>query len=151
MRTTRLGRGAIVALMLAAAPALAAPRVYPAPAQVIYPGEKIDDAMLADVSAANDAPFDAVVSRADLVGKVARRTLLPGQPISSFAVEAPRAVSVGAQVRLIYRQDGLNIATTAQALQNGYVGQVVQVRNLDSGQVVTGAVQPDGSVRVNGG
>jgi flagellar basal body P-ring formation protein FlgA len=82
---------------------------------------------------------------------VARRTLLPGRPIPTIAVEEPRAVSTGGQVQLVYQQDGLTIVTTAQALQNGYVGQVVQVRNLDSGLVVSGVVQPDGAVRVNGG
>jgi flagella basal body P-ring formation protein FlgA len=89
--------------------------------------------------------------RADIVGKVARRTLLPGRPIPSIAVEEPRAVSTGSQVQLVYEQEGIVIVTTAQALQNGYVGQVVQVRNMDSGQVVSGLVQSDGSIRVNGG
>ena len=93
----------------------------------------------------------AIWDRADLVGKVARRTLLPGRPIPSIAVEEPRAVSTGGQVQLVYQQDGLTIVTTGQALQNGYVGQVVQVRNLDSGLVVSGVVQSDGAVRVNGG
>jgi flagella basal body P-ring formation protein FlgA len=93
----------------------------------------------------------AIWERADLVGKVARRTLLPGRPIPSIAVEEPRAVSTGGQVQLVYQQDGLIIVTTAQALQNGYVGQMVQVRNLDSGLVVSGVIQPDGAVRVSGG
>ncbi len=136
-----------------AAPAVAASRSLPVPAEVIYPGEKITDAMLTDapVSQLSETPYDAVRSRAALIGEVARRTLLPGRPIASIAVEKPRLVSVGAEVRLVYRQGGLSIATTAQALQNGCAGQIVQVRNLDSGIVVTGSVQPDGSVRVSGG
>jgi flagellar basal body P-ring formation protein FlgA len=137
---------------LVCAPACAAPHALPVPAQVIYPGDRITEAMLVDAqeSAPNAMP-GAIWERADLVGKVARRTLLPGRPIPSIAVEEPRAVSTGGQVQLVYQQDGLIIVTTAQALQNGYVGQMVQVRNLDSGLVVSGVIQPDGAVRVSGG
>ena len=138
---------------VAASPAGAASRGLPVPAQVIYPGDRISDAMLVDsLDPVQGAPPPSVLwDRADLVGKVARRTLLPGRPIPSIAVEEPRAVTTGALVTLICEQDGISISTTAQALQNGYVGQVVQVRNLDSGLVVSGAVRADGSVMVNGG
>ncbi len=155
---------AVAALVLAVAPPLfagaalpfagaawAGPRALPAPARVIYPGERIADAMLADLKDYDEPPPGAVWDRADLVGKVARRTLLPGQPIVAVAVEEPRLVTTGALVSIFYRQDGLDIAATAQALQNGIAGQVVQARNLDSGMVVTGTVQPDGSIRVRGG
>ncbi len=142
-----------VLVVALAARASAASRGLPVPAQVIYPGDRISDAMLVDSEdpAPGAPPPNVLWERADIVGKVARRTLLPGRPIPSIAVEEPRAVSTGTQVTLVYQQDGLSIATTAQALQNGYVGQVVQVRNLDSGLVVSGAVQPDGSISVNGG
>lgn len=139
--------------LFAAAPAWAGSRPLPAPAQVIYPGDKINNSMLVDLQDAGQgaASPDMLWDRASIVGKVARRTLLPGRPIPSIAVEEPRAVSTGTQVQLVYQQDGIVIVTTAQALQNGYVGQVVQVRNMDSGQVVSGLVQTDGSIRVNGG
>lgn len=133
-------------------PACAAPRGLPVPTQVIYPGDRITDSMLVESQDQQQNPMPgAIWDRADLVGKVARRTLLPNRPIPSIAVEEPRAVSTGGQVQLVFQQDGLIIVTTAQALQNGYVGQVVQVRNLDSGLVVSGVVQPDGAVRVSGG
>ncbi len=155
MRAPRLWRKLAPALAAAAlsAPAAGASRPLPVPAQVIYPGDRITDAMLVDSEEPPQgaSPPNMLWERADIVGKVARRTLLPGRAIPSFAVEEPRAVSTGAQVQLIYQQDGLSIATTAQAGQNGYVGQVVQVRNLDTGLVVSGCVQPDGSIRVNGG
>jgi flagella basal body P-ring formation protein FlgA len=140
-------------LLALAAPALAGSRGMLVPTQVIYPGDKINDSMLvvSQDPVQGAAPTDILWDRADIVGKVARRTLLPGRPIPSIAVEEPRAVSTGSQVQLVYEQEGIVIVTTAQALQNGYVGQVVQVRNMDSGQVVSGLVQSDGSIRVNGG
>ena len=147
-----LRRLIFVAAVMACAPACAAPHALPVPAQVIYPSDRITESMLVDSQEAAPNPTPgAIWDRADLVGKVARRTLLPGRPIPFIAVEEPRAVSTGGQVQLVYQQDGLTIVTAAQALQNGYVGQMVQVRNLDSGLVVTGVIQPDGAVRVSGG
>ncbi|MCI4678824.1 flagellar basal body P-ring formation chaperone FlgA [Rhodoblastus acidophilus] len=140
-----------VAAVLVAGAAQAGQRALPVPARVIYPGDRITGAMLVDSRDFSAEPGDVVWDRADLVGKVARRTLLPGRPIAAIAVGAPRAVSMGALVSVYYQQDGIDIATTAQALQNGYVGQVVQARNLDSGVVISGVVQADGSIRVRGG
>lgn len=142
---------ASAAALIVLAPAFAAAPPLPVPTQVIYPGDKISEALLTE---ATDLPAaaaqGAIIERSQLVGKVARRTLLPGKPIPLNGVEEARAVSVGALVKIFYAQDGLALSTVAQALQNGYVGQIVQLRNLDSGIVVTGAIQPDGSVRISG-
>ncbi len=89
-------------------------------------------------------------SRLALVGKVARWTLLPGMPIQMNAVTEPNAISNGARVRVVFEQDGLDIETYAIALQAGSVGQVISVRNPDSGMTISGVVQADGSVRVGG-
>ncbi|MCW2274963.1 flagellar basal body P-ring formation protein FlgA [Rhodoblastus acidophilus] len=142
---------ALAATLAASSVACAGSREIVAPTQVIYPGDRITDAMLGEVSEPNADLGGYLVARGQLVGKVARRTLLPGKAIPAIAVEEPRAVSMGGLVQLVYEKDGLSIATTAQALQNGYVGQIVQVRNIESGIVVFGAIQADGSVLVNGG
>lgn len=139
--------------LLVAEPAWSADRGLPVPSQVIYPGDRITDGMLVDGEepAPDMTPVNVIHDRADLIGKAARRTLLPGRPITASAIEEPRAVSTGTQVHLVYEQDGLSISTIGMAMQNGFVGQVVQVRNLDTGLSVFGAVQADGSVRVSGG
>jgi flagella basal body P-ring formation protein FlgA len=90
-------------------------------------------------------------TRAGLVGKMARRTLLPGRPVLAAAVNNARAVTNGAEVRLVYIDDGLTIVASASALQDGAVGDMIKVRNVDSGLTVSGTIQPDGSVRVSGG
>jgi flagella basal body P-ring formation protein FlgA len=87
-------------------------------------------------------------SRAELIGKAARRTLLPGAAISPAFVESPRAVANGASVRVIYQDGGLTIAASASAMQSGAVGDTVKLRSADSGLTISGVIQPDGSVRV---
>ena len=62
-----------------------------------------------------------------------------------------KLVSNGAEVKLVFSEGDLVIMTTGAALQDGSIGDIVRVRNDDSGVTVSGAVQPDGSVRVSGG
>ncbi len=132
------------------APVFAAER-RPVPAITIYPGDIIRDSMLTDA----DFP-DAVASsayafnRSMLIGKVARRTLLPGQAIPTNAIGEPRLVTTGAMVRLVFEEDGLMIVTYASALQGGGAGDVISVRNLESGLTISGIVRADGSIHVGG-
>jgi len=149
-------RAAILALTLAAALAPGANGQVagaPTPKAVIYPGEVIRDDMLNDATPelARDANGPFVESRAMVVGKVARLTLLPGHAIPFAGVSNRKLVANGAEVRLIYAEGGLTIVTTGAALQDGSSGDMVRVRNSDSGVTVSGIVQPDGSVSVGGG
>ena len=125
----------------------------PVPRMVIYPGDVIRDDMLMDVPVKEvQGAVDSMVrARAGVVGKMARRTLLPGRAIMPIALNNPRAVINGAEVRLVYIDGGLTIITSASALQDGAVGDVIKVRNVDSGLTVSGVIQSDGSVRVSGG
>lgn len=158
MKTESRLAALIGALTLLTAPladpaARAEESTLPAPKAVIYPGEIIREDMLVD------APADDLGSRVGpildnrkaVVGRMALRTLLPGEAIGLSDVGNPRLVASGAEVALYYIEEGLTIATMASALQDGSVGDVIRVRNSDSGVIVSGTVQPDGSVRVGGG
>jgi flagella basal body P-ring formation protein FlgA len=125
----------------------------PVPRVVIYPGDIIREDMLMDVpiDEVQGAVGSMIGTRSGLVGKMARRTLLPGRAVASIAVNNPRAVVNGAEVRLVFSEGGLTIVASASALQDGAVGDVIKVRNVDSGITVSGVIQADGSVRVSGG
>jgi flagellar basal body P-ring formation protein FlgA len=132
--------------------AFASGRVVPTARVTIYPGDRIDESMLEDVELSPDADARSVIeSRGDIVGKVARRTLLPGQAIPAIAVENPRLVKIGSQVKIIFSEDGLVITAFGLALQAGGVGDLIRVRNQDSGMMVSGVVQSDGTIRVSEG
>jgi len=124
----------------------------PTPRIVIYPGDIIQADMLSDLpadTARGVGPF--AETRSAVIGKMARRTLLPGTAIPLAGVDVPRLVVNGAQVDLVYIDGGLSISAVGMALQDGAAGDSVKVRNDDSGVTVTGVVQPDGAVRVSGG
>jgi flagella basal body P-ring formation protein FlgA len=147
-------RGLLAPILLwqgAVGSAIAQERTAPVPTQVIYPGDIIREGVLTDVpiddAAGRGGPF--ADTHAALVGKMAKRTLLPGRLIATIAVENPRAVSNGAEIKLVYRDGPLTIVTFAMALDNGAVGDTIRVRNSDSGTIISGIILPDGSVSVS--
>ena len=89
-------------------------------------------------------------AREALIGKVARRTLLPGQPIPINGVRDPYVVTQGKNALVVFEEGGLTITTNAMALQNGGIGDLVTLRNVDSGTIIKGTVAPDGTVRLAG-
>ncbi len=142
--------------MISAAPALAQDVTgslsTPTPKSVIYPGDIIRDDMLVETTGAvRDAGGPYIESRSLIVGKAARLTLLPGHAIPYDGVSNRKLVAIGREVTLVYSDGGLTIVTTGDALQDGSIGDLVRVRNSDSGVTVSGAVQADGTVKVGGG
>ncbi len=122
------------------------------PTITIYPGDAIKDDWLVDreFSEASPSRDGFVAAREAIVGKIARRTLLPGAPIPLNAVSPAKIVANGARVRIVFEEGALSIATYGAALQDGSVGAVISLRNLDTGLTVSGTVQADGSVRLSG-
>ena len=124
--------------------------VLPVPRVVIYPGNVITEDMLTERvfrGAEYEGP-GVIAAREALVGKVARTTLLPNTAISVSGVRSPFAVQQGQPAVVVFQSGGLVISGTAVALQAGSIGDVIGLRNTDSGTTIRGKVQPDGSVRV---
>jgi len=144
---------AVLVLILLCFPgvsALAASIELPVPRHTIAPGTEISNKDLIErkFPSRTAQQFAVTTHRSQLVGMVARRTLLPGQPIPSRSVEKPVLVRRGEPARLVFREQGLVIIMQVEALQNGGAGSFVRVRNIDSGLVVSGRVQEDGTIRV---
>jgi flagella basal body P-ring formation protein FlgA len=144
---------ALASFVAAFGPALAQQALAPSPKTVIYPGDVIQDQMLSDLpgGGTRDGAGPYLEDRSFILGKTARVTLLPGHAIPFAGVSNRKLVANGAEVKLVYAEGGLLIVTSGAALQDGSIGDVVRVRNTDSGVTVSGAVQPDGSVKVGGG
>ncbi|MEW5422231.1 flagellar basal body P-ring formation chaperone FlgA [Amorphus sp. 3PC139-8] len=149
-------RGALLALALAASVvAVRAGQVQgllPVPAVTIYPGDHIGPEMLTEKAFYYDPdrPLAVVEDGAPLIGKVARRTLVAGKPIPNNSVGEPTLITRGKPVEARFEAGNLSISTTVLPLQSGALGALVQARNIDSGQVITGIVQADGSLLVGG-
>ena len=121
------------------------------PNRVIYPGQTIELTALKQVTliAGKHKP-DAVATQAEeLQGKVAKRTLLPGRYIPSTAIREAWLVEQGASVQVFFIAGGLTISATAVTLQPGAAGDLVKVRNIDSGKILSGTVMADGTIQVS--
>ncbi len=116
------------------------------PIATIYPGDLIAPGMLTDTD--TDAQDGTFLPRDALVGRTARRTLLPGKPVPAGAVGDTRLVKTGANVEISYVAGGLSIRTRGVAMQNGSVGETVSVRNAQTGHLLSGTIASDGSVRI---
>ena len=142
----------VLAALLALPAADAAELVLPVPRVTIYPGDVIDDGVLAERAfIAHTVSLSTVnADRKRLIGKVAKRTLLPGQPIPVIAVRDAYLVSQGKTALVVFQDGGLVITGNALALQNGSPGEVVSLRNVDSGVIIKGTVMADGTVHLGG-
>ena len=129
----------------------AAGEVVLIPSRVIYPGETIGpDALRAVTLMVGRQKPDAVATRAqELDGKVAKRTLLPGRYIPTSAIREAWLVEQGAAVQVFFTAGTLTISATAVTLQPGSAGDLVKVRNIDSGKILSGTVMADGTIRVS--
>ncbi|MCT7377576.1 flagellar basal body P-ring formation chaperone FlgA [Chelativorans salis] len=141
--------GLIAALPLLSAPAASQETVV-VPVRVIYPGETVSADMLDEVLLRRPQRGMATIARLpeDLDGKVARRTLLPGRLVPISSVREPYLVEQGAAVTVVFTEGALTISLLAVPLQSGAAGDLIKLRNMDSGAVITGIVMGDGTVRV---
>lgn len=140
---------AAIALACAAAPALA-DEFAVVTNRVVYPGEIITMAMVEEVPLVRgNRNLGPIYQQAGLIeGKVARRTILPGRIIPENAVRPAYLVQVGKPVEIVYNDGGLVINATAVPLQAGAAGDVITLRNIDSGRTFSGTVMADGTIRV---
>lgn len=82
------------------------------------------------------------------VGARARRPLGQGQPVYADDLEALPVVVKGATVQLLYEGSTVRLAIDAQALADGRFGDVIPVRNLQSGAQVQATVVGESTVAV---
>ena len=150
----RLARSFATALAVCAGMAGAAAaenQQLPVPKVTLYPGDAIGGELLTVKSFAMQADFGPVMRTPEaLIGKVARRTLIAGKPILATSVRDREVIQKGKPVRVVFSSGGLTISSVAIPLQAGGVGDVLSLRNVDSGTVIKGVVEADGTIRVAG-
>ncbi len=97
-------------------------------------------------------PQRAILSPAELMGRRAQRPMSAGHPIEPDDVvkntQTVAAIRANELVHLIATVGPLQVKTRGEALQDGRIGQLIQVRNLDSKNVVTGKVVDGSTVEV---
>lgn len=146
----RSGLAALAMLVGGTQPGMAEALVLPVPTVTIYPGDVITDSMIKERNFPENfrARSAVVETPLALIGKVARRTLLPGEAIPSNAVDEAKIVTRGVATQVVFEENGLTITTMGTPLQSGSLGEQIRVRNTDTGRIILGVVQADGRIRI---
>jgi flagellar basal body P-ring formation protein FlgA len=140
---------AAAALLSSLAPAMAE-EIAVVTKRVIYPGETVGLDVLREVrlKAGRQVPDAMVTSIAAIEGKVAKRTLLPGRYIPLAAIREIYLIEQGAPVEVVFQHGSLTITAQAVSLEPGSEGDLIKVRNVDSGAVFVGQIMADGTIKV---
>lgn len=119
------------------------------PSAIIYPGQEISGDRIQTVEVTNpNLKGDYARTSAEVVGLIAKSTLLPGRTIPVSALREPFAMTRGSTVRLTVTIGSLTISAAGSPLTDAAVGDVIRARNLDSGVIVSGTVMADGTIHV---
>ena len=120
------------------------------PKYALAPGEVITANMIEmkKFSTRSLRHLDVITSQRDLIGMEVRRRLQAGNPVPSGSVMRRRMVRRNEIARIIFQTGALTIIAHVEALDSGGIGDLVRVRNLDSGVIVSGVVDSEGIIRV---
>lgn len=147
--TTTVTSTALMLAMAFVSPAAAEMGTAVVPKQIIYPGEEISAGIVEEVAVTNPKlAGEYARTVGEVTGMVSSRTLLPGRTILIAALRAPYAVKRGSAVRLSFSIGSMAISAGGTPLQDASVGDVIRVRNTDSGIIVSGTVMADGTIQV---
>lgn len=141
--------GALLCAFVGPAAAFAQAKYAVVPNVTIYPGDTISESLLESVAVTNPHLAPGYADSMDqVVGKVSKRTLVAGRTIPLSLLKEPYAVKRGTNVRLTFSSGHMVITARGSSTQDAMVGDVVKVRNLDTGVTVSGTVMADGSIEV---
>jgi flagella basal body P-ring formation protein FlgA len=119
-------------------------------ARSIRGGELITDADVRIARLAMDAVSRYAPEQGDaLVGQTARIDIGEGTPLSAGLLRPHLDVHGGTTVTLVFSSAGIEVSGTGEALSDGKIGDLVQVRRAVDGSCVKGRVSAPGEVRVN--
>ncbi|MEM7289374.1 MAG: flagellar basal body P-ring formation chaperone FlgA [Pseudomonadota bacterium] len=120
----------------------------PVPKNVIYAGQPLIPDLLRNRSVPINyvRRVSVIQNQGQLIGKIARKTLMPNQPIFTNTVVEPNVIEVNRKALMRFEYGGLKITTEVNPLNSAKSGQPVRARNIRTGVVVYGTAVADGSI-----
>lgn len=89
-----------------------------------------------------------VTDTSKIIGRMARRAITPGMVILDSMVNKPMLVKRGNVVVLVALLGNLEVTASGQAMQDGYEGQLIRIKNASSNKIVLGKVVDKNRVQV---
>jgi flagella basal body P-ring formation protein FlgA len=97
----------------------------------------------------NDARAQYFHTSSEVIGKVMRRTLSPGDPLTRDSVANPLLIHTGETVRVRLQRGPIALSSMAKAEQDGRLGEIIRIRNLDFARSLKATVVGRGEVRID--
>jgi flagella basal body P-ring formation protein FlgA len=122
--------------------------LIPVPKNIIYAGQIVSPNLLRNrkvpVSYLNR--FSVISQYSEVVGKVAKVTLVPSKPIPTNYLSEPDIVKVNKRTVIHFRSGALLITAEVMPLNAAKVGDSVRARNIQTGVIVHGVAQANGTI-----
>lgn len=83
-----------------------------------------------------------------LVGKRALRSILPNTPITAEIVDNPPAIKKGDFIQIFVQAGNLHVVAKGIAKEDGYLGKIIRIKNIDSNKELYGRVEDSTSVKI---
>jgi flagella basal body P-ring formation protein FlgA len=113
------------------------------------PGDVIQRADLATIWLRSEqTPSNALTDLHDVVGKTPNRPLRANQPLRPLDVELPVVIKRNDLVLIVLEEPGLYLTAEGKALDEGGIGSVIRVTNVQSSRTIDTVVLGSGRVAV---
>ncbi len=84
----------------------------------------------------------------ELIGKQAIRTIQPNVPITADLVNNPPLIKKGDFIKVLVQSGNLHIITKGVAKEDGYLGKIIRIKNIDSKKEIYGRVEDTSTVKI---
>ncbi|KYG67156.1 flagellar biosynthesis protein FlgA [Bdellovibrio bacteriovorus] len=123
-------------------------QLTPVATRLILQGERVQSGdvrmVMTDVTYAKDS----VVRAEDIQGQVAARSLAVGTPIWTSDLKREPAAKKGQIVKAMLGDETFEISVNMQAEDNGFIGDLIKVKNIETQKVMSGLVVEKGVVKL---
>jgi flagella basal body P-ring formation protein FlgA len=128
---------------------MAVPTVtIPVLARDLAAGEVVSADDLVDLPVQGPVAGSVVQREQDIIGLAARKPLRAGRPIALSELRQPILVAKGSLVNIRVSMPGIELSTTAKAIEQGAMGEVVRVMNLTSNRIIQAVITGPGEAQV---
>lgn len=91
---------------------------------------------------------DTILHASDIIGMEVRRNLQAGRAVRGNMVEKIRHIRRGELVEVTYNRSGLLLSMVVEAIEDGSKGELVRLRNIDSGRRLFGRTTGEGTAMI---
>lgn len=123
-------------------------QLTPVTSRLILQGERVQPADLQLVMTDTTFAKDGALRLEDVQGQIAARTLSVGSPVWATDLKREPAAAKGQTLKAMLSDEGFEISVNVQAEENGFVGDLIKVKNPDTKKILSGLVIEKGVVKL---